>query len=418
MSATIIASSKSLEVDGASNRADSSLTPVNLSSGIQPHVTPTASSSALSLNAGSVLKQDGTELRGKEKQASEDEGNTAMAVEGQSMSKATQQKRRSRHVPQIALIDDESSGPQHNGSEDSEICKKNHIMNGEGSKDKSSLPMTNRVSSRPRRRASHKVSYGFLPDVDLEDDRSTVTHSDIKEDDEPDFRGSLMEVDAESDNCGYRDSKPTSADDKNGPESNESDTNMSDIDGSPVREYRKKSTPSELPAKPKANKGIDLSLPPLFKIEDIVEDMLDRAMALGFENVFEGMGGRALNIATMCSGTEAPLLGLRLLSEGTDPCTPHMKLIMDSILRNYYSYGEERNDSNKSKPLVQCRNRCRQAKLYRAKLPTQDSLQGHPRIYPRERKYCYHSIWCRSEDTNLSRHVDCWVCLQGYVKTE
>jgi len=66
----------------------------------------------------------------------------------------------------------------------------------------------------------------------------------------------------------------------------------------------------------KSGKTIDFSLPPLHSIEDIFEDMASNALNLGLEQVLEIFSDRTINVATMCSGTESPLVALDLLSKG------------------------------------------------------------------------------------------------------
>lgn len=63
----------------------------------------------------------------------------------------------------------------------------------------------------------------------------------------------------------------------------------------------------------KMHKGLNLSLPPLSNIEDIFADMAARAMQLGLCKALEHIGYKELKVATMCSGTESPLLALDLL---------------------------------------------------------------------------------------------------------
>ncbi|KAF2027883.1 hypothetical protein EK21DRAFT_70985 [Setomelanomma holmii] len=66
---------------------------------------------------------------------------------------------------------------------------------------------------------------------------------------------------------------------------------------------------------PKAGKGIDFDLPPIDDVEDIFSDLATRALDLGLSDVLTKLEGRPLNVATMCSGTESPLLALDLLSK-------------------------------------------------------------------------------------------------------
>ena len=62
--------------------------------------------------------------------------------------------------------------------------------------------------------------------------------------------------------------------------------------------------------------GIDENLQPLCKIEEIFVDMTARACKLGFGKVVNHLKNRKLRVATMCSGTESPILALRLVSDG------------------------------------------------------------------------------------------------------
>ena len=61
--------------------------------------------------------------------------------------------------------------------------------------------------------------------------------------------------------------------------------------------------------------GVDLSLPPLHKIEDIFDDLTANAVRQGFPAVLDHLKGRKLKVATMCSGTESPMLALGLISD-------------------------------------------------------------------------------------------------------
>jgi hypothetical protein len=58
------------------------------------------------------------------------------------------------------------------------------------------------------------------------------------------------------------------------------------------------------------------NLPPLHRLTDIFADMASKAQELGFQHVLFRLGGRPLRVATMCSGTEAPLLALELIQTG------------------------------------------------------------------------------------------------------
>ncbi|OQE11510.1 hypothetical protein PENVUL_c002G04166 [Penicillium vulpinum] len=57
-------------------------------------------------------------------------------------------------------------------------------------------------------------------------------------------------------------------------------------------------------------------LPPLHTLTEIFADMASKALEMGFEHVLIRLGSRPLRVATMCSGTEAPLLALELIQTG------------------------------------------------------------------------------------------------------
>ena len=77
---------------------------------------------------------------------------------------------------------------------------------------------------------------------------------------------------------------------------------------------------SKPPRDPIANwtfpKGTRDDLRPIHEIEDIFEDMAIRAGQLDLENALEKLQGREIRVATMCSGTESPLLALDLIFTG------------------------------------------------------------------------------------------------------
>jgi len=64
------------------------------------------------------------------------------------------------------------------------------------------------------------------------------------------------------------------------------------------------------------SRGIDLNLPPIHKLEDIFEDIARRASGLGFDTASKYLEGRTIRVATMCSGTESPILALEMLRKG------------------------------------------------------------------------------------------------------
>ena len=61
-------------------------------------------------------------------------------------------------------------------------------------------------------------------------------------------------------------------------------------------------------------KGVDTSLPPIHKIEDMFADLTARAFSKGLSEAMEHFKGRPLVVGTMCSGTDAPILALEEIS--------------------------------------------------------------------------------------------------------
>jgi hypothetical protein len=81
-------------------------------------------------------------------------------------------------------------------------------------------------------------------------------------------------------------------------------------------------------------KGIDFNLPPIDSVEDAFADIAAKAMELGLDDALEKLKGRRINVATMCSGTESPLLAFDLLSKalvqaGQQPLIVHQKFAVE-----------------------------------------------------------------------------------------
>jgi hypothetical protein len=172
--------------------------------------------------------------------------------------------------------------------------------------EKQDLILRNRSSSRPLRRSSQGVSYAIADDVESEEDQDDISN----------FEGSDKGVAIESEEEEFSDETASSSDAGNEPASDDSDGEQADVISTATAKPDKKPMIGKSTTMPREGRGIDLNLPPLYKIEDIIQDMLDKALALGLQGALEGLGDRPLNVATMCSGTEAPLLALQLLSEG------------------------------------------------------------------------------------------------------
>lgn len=62
-------------------------------------------------------------------------------------------------------------------------------------------------------------------------------------------------------------------------------------------------------------KTLSLHLPPMSSITDIFTDITKKALSLNLEDVLDHMGSRPLRVATMCSGTESPLLALEMIRD-------------------------------------------------------------------------------------------------------
>lgn len=56
-------------------------------------------------------------------------------------------------------------------------------------------------------------------------------------------------------------------------------------------------------------------LPPIDSLEEIFQDLASKALRFGFGKVLQRLGGRPLRVATVCSGTESPLLALEMIQK-------------------------------------------------------------------------------------------------------
>jgi site-specific DNA-cytosine methylase/superfamily II DNA or RNA helicase len=63
------------------------------------------------------------------------------------------------------------------------------------------------------------------------------------------------------------------------------------------------------------NKGLDPGLPPLSSIDDIFRDITTKALDLGLREALQKLNRQPLRVATMCSGTESPLLALDMVQD-------------------------------------------------------------------------------------------------------
>jgi site-specific DNA-cytosine methylase len=88
---------------------------------------------------------------------------------------------------------------------------------------------------------------------------------------------------------------------------------------STVKKKKKNTATSSLLNKSGATRrDLDLSLPPIDNIRDIFSEITSKAMDAGLDRVINQLGSRPLRIATMCSGTESPLLALKLVQQSLE----------------------------------------------------------------------------------------------------
>ncbi|GAB7360989.1 hypothetical protein MBLNU230_g0972t1 [Neophaeotheca triangularis] len=62
-----------------------------------------------------------------------------------------------------------------------------------------------------------------------------------------------------------------------------------------------------------SERGLKEELPPLSDVREIFQDMTAKALGNGLNDATKHLSGRSLRVATMCSGTESPLLALELI---------------------------------------------------------------------------------------------------------
>ncbi|KAI7223770.1 hypothetical protein KC333_g346 [Hortaea werneckii] len=62
-------------------------------------------------------------------------------------------------------------------------------------------------------------------------------------------------------------------------------------------------------------KGLAVNLPPLSDLDDIFDDITNKALRLGLKGALNSLTGRTIRIATLCSGTESPLLAMEMVAD-------------------------------------------------------------------------------------------------------
>ncbi|KAI9927688.1 hypothetical protein MW887_003309, partial [Aspergillus wentii] len=96
-------------------------------------------------------------------------------------------------------------------------------------------------------------------------------------------------------------------------ESNNADTQTTPADIDPEIPEVVRSQPYSGPKA--ARTQLALSLPPLYKLEDIYKSLTTRALELDFDGFLAHLGSRPLRVVTVCSGTESPLLALEMVQD-------------------------------------------------------------------------------------------------------
>lgn len=80
--------------------------------------------------------------------------------------------------------------------------------------------------------------------------------------------------------------------------------------------------------------AIDMDLPPMHDFDEIFADMAIRAYQRGLQSALAHLNGRKLRIATMCSGTDCPIIATRLISK-------HLKDISNKPLEFEHVFSAE-----------------------------------------------------------------------------
>ncbi|KAF1963578.1 hypothetical protein CC80DRAFT_433272 [Byssothecium circinans] len=186
------------------------------------------------------------------------------------------------------------------GAEEMDLDKADVTSDGP----KSDSTDTDDVGPTRLRQRSGRVSYLVEPPSDVSDD------GEVDEDTSDQYSGSVSAFDSESDD----DVKSTSATSVSGDSISEDE----DLEATIVVEATQKPKRRVASSKSKPKSAIDTSLPPLDNINDIFYDMISKALELGLESSLRKLGSRPLNVATMCSGTESPLIALDLQSKALE----------------------------------------------------------------------------------------------------
>jgi hypothetical protein len=91
-----------------------------------------------------------------------------------------------------------------------------------------------------------------------------------------------------------------------------------------LNETPQEDEPDDIPELPEVRRAkvdiqdryLALHLPPMYTLEEIFNDLAAKALSLGFGDVVKRVGDRPLRIATVCSGTESPILAMEMFLKG------------------------------------------------------------------------------------------------------
>jgi hypothetical protein len=212
-----------------------------------------------------------------------------------------------------------------------------------------------RAKDRPRR-SRQRVSY-----VELFPDASSDAEPEIALDDESD----LYQSDSSARDS-LVDEEFTDVEKSSTVELSDSDESTADV-AETVAPKKARNSKNKKTGEQKGNLTWNKwNLPPLNNIEEIFGDMAAKAAQMGINSELEKLRGRAINVATMCSGTESPLIALEMISKG--------KHRLQNFFRDHgltyitCSARRSRRACFRSCSPLQCRDRSNEAGIHRAEL--------------------------------------------------
>ncbi|RMD44038.1 hypothetical protein DV735_g1113, partial [Chaetothyriales sp. CBS 134920] len=77
----------------------------------------------------------------------------------------------------------------------------------------------------------------------------------------------------------------------------------------------RKSSNEEINSQTSHHNYLDDTVRPIHELEDIFDDIAKKLKSRGFYDICQGLPSNGLNVFTMCSGTEAPVIGMSLLND-------------------------------------------------------------------------------------------------------